>query len=48
MVTALTTPLAANDLVNGVALLQALQAFLGNQSVATADRNAVLDLFQPG
>ena len=44
----LNTDMAANDLVNGVAMLQAFQAFLTNSAVATANRNAVLDLFQQG
>ena len=48
IVSALTFPLAANDFVNGVAALQALQAFFTGGSVATLNRNAVLDLFQQG
>ena|SRR5579859_479946 len=48
VVSGLSAAMAANDMVNAVALLEALQAFLTNQAVATANRNAVIDLFQQG
>jgi hypothetical protein len=39
---------SSSDMTSGVAMLQAFQAFLTNQTVTTANRNAVLDLFQQG
>ena len=44
----LQVPLSATNLVNGVALLQALQAFFTNQIVATSNRDAILNLFRAG
>lgn len=44
----LLTPLSAANLVNGAALLQALDAFFTNQAVATSNRDAVLNLFRAG
>lgn len=44
----LATPLSANNLVNGAALLTALDAFFTNQAVATSNRDAILNLFRAG
>lgn len=44
----LQIPLSAANLVNGVALLQALQNFFTNGVVATSNRDAVLNLFRAG
>src|SRR4029077_14269975 len=44
----LSIPISAANLVNGVALLQALQAFFTNGAVATSNRDAVLNLFRAG
>jgi hypothetical protein len=48
VISTLTIPLPANSLVNGVALLQALDAFFTNGAVATSNRDAVLGLFRAG
>lgn len=47
-VSGLQVPLSATNLVNGVALLQALQAFFTNQVVATSNRDAIMNLFRAG
>jgi len=44
----LASPNAANDLTSAVTALQAFQSFLTNAAVSTANRNAVIDLFQQG
>jgi hypothetical protein len=44
----LLTPISATNLVNGAALLQALDAFFTNQVVATSNRDAILNLFRAG
>lgn len=44
----LLVPVSANSLVNGAALLQALDAFFTNAAVATSNRDAVLNLFRAG
>jgi len=44
----LLTPISANNLVNGAALFQALDAFFTNQAVATSNRDAILNLFRSG
>jgi hypothetical protein len=46
--TNLQTPISAANLVNGAALLQALDAFFTNAAVATSNRDAVLNLFRAG
>jgi hypothetical protein len=48
VVAGLQTSMAANDLVNIVAALQAFQAFCTGGAVGTLNRNQVLDLIQQG
>lgn len=48
VVSGLNTCMSANDLINGVATIESLQAFFTGGAVATANRNAVIDLFQQG
>lgn len=44
----LVVPLSSNNLVNGAALITALDAFFTNQVVATSNRDAILNLFRAG
>lgn len=48
VVSGLNIPLSANNLVNCVALFQALDSFFANGVVAQSNRDAVLGLFRAG
>src|SRR5579859_8118295 len=48
IISGLTFPVAANDLMNAVAAIEALQNYFTGGAVGALNRNAVLDLFQQG